>query len=63
MLAANGQHAAAVEQLRTTMELSPGLYKGYESLVDGRSRSVSPGWWSSTGWVVLMTRVVRDSTR
>ena len=34
MLAANGQHAAAVEQLRTTMELSPGLYKGYESLVE-----------------------------
>ena len=28
MLAANGQRAAAVEQLRTTMELSPGLYTG-----------------------------------
>ena len=32
-LAANGQHEAAVERLESTMELEPGLYKGYESLV------------------------------
>ena len=34
MLAANGQHAAAVEQLQATMAMAPGLYKGYESLVE-----------------------------
>ena len=34
MLAANGQHAAAVEQLRATMAMAPGLHKGYESLVE-----------------------------